>query len=411
MVWLKIGPQNGATIVTRMTNVAILKYLEMTWNDTLILSHCHLHPFIVSAISQQLIHSPWSLCAEGTEEPHLDPGCYPAMCDQVGARFPCYESSIHKRQNDSQEMHHPTFSIVFCSHWVCRFFETGPNAYVACSKKMQTSMCSESLDNLQYLRHSSTTSLTLSHLITYMFLHVSPLDRLWPWFWRGLEVLPLPLHGPVKLNRDNKLNKNYIQIHNKLNLSIVESVHLSEVLVSLILIDTFCFSKLSYAACADVHCKPPVLVASHLAIPVSASPQGQWTTISNVLYHTTWQLATYHNILTWKDCMILSNQNDHETIKHACHPLPSLTELEWPSVEPLASMEGLELLAEAECTPQESHRDQLKCIKHLFGHPTRNYRVPNNQWGIHSKFKLHKTAKFFLPLPLFKVILFGWTQD
>ena len=31
-----------------------------------------------------------------------------------------------------------------------------------------------------------------------------------------------------------------------------------------------------------------------------------------------------------------------------------------------------------------SHRDRLKCIKHqhLFGDPTRNYRVPNNKWGI-----------------------------
>ena len=80
MVWLEIGPQNGATIVTRMTNVAILKYLQMA---ALILSHCHLHPFIIPVICQQLMDSPWSLCVEGTEEPHLDPGCYPAMYDQV----------------------------------------------------------------------------------------------------------------------------------------------------------------------------------------------------------------------------------------------------------------------------------------------------------------------------------------
>lgn len=124
VVWLEIGPQNGATIVTRMTNVAILKYLQMA---ALILSHCHLHPFIIPVICQQLMDSPWSLCVEGTEEPHLDPGCYPAMYDQVVPESIPVQNDLRNRPRLQDGR-----LVIF------RF--TGTNAYVVCSKKMQTSM-------------------------------------------------------------------------------------------------------------------------------------------------------------------------------------------------------------------------------------------------------------------------------
>ena len=145
--------------------------------------------------------------------------------------------------------------------------------------------------------------LHLSPSPTYMFLHLSPLDPLWPWFWRGLEVLPLPLHAPVKLNRNQKIEQK-LEIHN-FRQNIMEHhgnlFILVKSQVSLILIDTFlllqiinqygCFLKWWYpkmdgenngkpyeqmddlgGKLPTIFGPPPVLVASHLAIPVVASP-------------------------------------------------------------------------------------------------------------------------------------------
>ncbi len=229
MVWLKIGPQNGATIVTRMTNVAILKYLEMTWNDTLILSHCHLHPFIVSAISQQLIHSPWSLCAEGTEEPHLDPGCYPAMWPSrrqipVLRKFDTQKAKRFAGDASPYVFYRFLFPLSLQVFWnrpkcLCGLLQENANFYVL-RKPWQPSI-------------SSTFFNYISHPLSPNHLHVSPCISPWPTL---ALILKRPRGSTTTSSRTCEAKQRQqieqeLQIHNKLNLSIVESVHLSEVLV------------------------------------------------------------------------------------------------------------------------------------------------------------------------------------
>lgn len=161
MVWLEIAPQNGATIVTRMTNVAILKYLQMA---ALILSHCRLHPFIIPAICQQLMDSPWSLCVEGTEEPHLDPGCYPAMYDQVVPESIPMQRKSDKRQNNLRNR--PRLQdgrlVIF------RFVKPAQMLLWLAPRKCKLLCTNKVLTTFNILQHSSTTSLTVSNL------HVSP---------------------------------------------------------------------------------------------------------------------------------------------------------------------------------------------------------------------------------------------
>lgn len=160
MLWLEIGPQNGATIVTRMTNVAILKYLEMA---ALILSHysftsiyhtCHLpttHGFSLVALR-------W-----GNRRAAF--GSRMLSCDVWPSR-----TRINSRAKRFKE----STSVTGWEIGHLQVCETGTNAFVACSKKMQTSCAHKVLTTFNIHQQSWTTSLTVSHL------HVSPCISPWP---------------------------------------------------------------------------------------------------------------------------------------------------------------------------------------------------------------------------------------
>lgn len=126
MLWLKIGPQNGATIVTRMTGVAILKYLEMA---ALILSQ------LPSTSIYHTCHLPtthgFSLVALRWGNRRAAFGSRMWSCDVWPSR-----TRINSRAKRFKE----STSVAGWEIGHLQVCETGTNAFVACSKKMQTSM-------------------------------------------------------------------------------------------------------------------------------------------------------------------------------------------------------------------------------------------------------------------------------
>lgn len=167
------------------------------------------------------------------------------------------------------------------------------------------------------LQHSSTTSLTVSHL------HVSPSISPWP-------TLALILKRPrgstttssrtCEAQQKQKMNKNY-RFMTSQNM---ECVHLSKVSMSVILMDIFAspnYHDMQHVSMCTANLGCWWLHIWQFLSRLHLRVNGQWF----IIQHDNWQhTATYLHKLTMNYCMILSNQN-HETIQHDCHPLSSLS--------------------------------------------------------------------------------------
>lgn len=114
--------------------------------------------------------SPWSLCAEGTKEPHLDPGCYPAMYDQVVPESIPMQRKSDKRQNNLRNRPRSQDGRLV----IFRFAKPAQMLMWLAPRKCKLLCTNKVLTTFDILQHSSTTSLTVSHL------HVSPSISPWP---------------------------------------------------------------------------------------------------------------------------------------------------------------------------------------------------------------------------------------